>query len=226
MSNIQKAKVENLPVNYDEELAKERASIKEKIGALGGSFVRVNRDKTFGLPGDQTSPTLLAIIVEFAALNQFYKGRFDPKNMQGPVCVAAGQVIHKMVPFGRSPDKQAEDCNSCSMNQWGSEGRGKACKNQRQLALVAPDAQGDGPIMLLKISPTAVKFFDNFVAESMNVTGALIKQVTEISFDSKVDYPSLRFKIAGMNEDWQTAFGRRAMARDLLLAEPEFASAA
>lgn len=226
MSDIKKARVENLPVNYEEELAKDKAVIKERIGALGGTYVRINRDKTFGLPGDQTTPTLTGVIVEFAALNQYYKGRFDPKNLQGPVCVASGQIIHKLVPFERSPEKQAESCDACPMNQWGSEGRGKACKNQRQLALVAPDAQGDGPIMLLKISPTGVKFFDNFVAESMNVTGALIKQVTEISFDPKVDYPSLRFKIAGINDNWQEAFGRRAMARELLLAEPEFATAA
>ena len=223
MAVLEKARVtQNVPVAYEEALAAEALEMKKRVGAVGGDYIGVNRDKTFRLPGGEASPAVAGFIVGFVAINQFYKGKYDPKNLAGPVCAAAGQNIADLRPFEKAPEKQNADCHTCWANQWGSDGKGKACKNQRQLALIAPDAQADGPIMLLKVSPTGTTFWDAYALEVTAAAGALIKVVTMVTFDPKEDYPSLRFKLQGPNENWQTAFGRRAAAMERLLAEPDF----
>ncbi len=222
---IAKAKVTaNLPANFEEQAAAEALAVMKRIGSPGGDFIRINKDKTFQLPSGDTSPIVTAVVVDFTSLNQFYEGKYDPNNIRPPVCVAIGQVLADMKPFAASPNVQNKDCPTCWANQWGTDGKGKACKNQRTLALLAPDMQAAGPLMLLKVSPTGTRFWDAYVQNVRTTTGSLpMKVITEISFDEKSDYASLRFKIVGINEDMGLAFGRRAGALERLLAEPDFA---
>ena len=225
---IAKAKVvtPNLPANYDEELAAEALAMQKRIGAPSGDLIRVNKDKTFSLPNGESAPVLAVVVVGFVSMNQYYGGeKYDPKNIKPPVCMALGQEIALMKPFDKVPKKQNEDCHTCWANQWGTDGKGKACKNQRVLAVLAPGAQADGPVMLLKISPTGTRFWDSYVTQAVATGGALIKVVTEVTFDTAADFPSLRFKLLKPNPDWHDAFPRRAPALERLLAEPDFAPA-
>jgi hypothetical protein len=223
---IQKAKVTpNLPANYDEELAAEALAMQKRIGAPSGDLIRVNKDKTFSLPSGETAPVLSVVIACFVSMNQYYEGKYDPKNIQPPVCMAIGQEIALMKPFETAPKVQNTDCHTCWANQWGTDGKGKACKNQRLLAVLAPGAQADGPLMILKVSPTGTRFWDNYVTQAIALAGALIKIVTEVSFDQNSDYASLRFKIQKPNENWHDAFPRRVTALERLLTEPDFAPA-
>lgn len=216
----------NLPANYNEQLAAEALAMAKRIGSPGGDFIRTNKDKTFLLPDGQTTPHLDAIVVDFVSLNQYYPGKYDPKDIKPPVCMAIGQIINEMKPFAQSPDKQNDVCHTCWANQWGTDGKGKACKNQRLLALLAPDMQLDGPLMLLKVAPTGTRFWDAHVAAVRTLTDKPpMAVVTHIVFDQNVDYASLRFSIAGPNASLGEAFGRRAGALERLLAEPEFAPA-
>lgn len=225
--NIQKAKITpNLPVNYEEQMAAEALAIMQRIGSLGGDFIRTQKDKTFLLPDGTITDHLDVVVVDFVSLNQYYPGKYDPKNIQPPVCAAVGQVIHEMKPFPSAPEKQNADCHTCWANQWGTDGKGKACKNQRMLGLLAPAMQEDGPLMLLKVAPTGTRFWDAHVAAIRALTGKTpVTVVTHISFDPSVDYASLRFKIAGVNDGWQAAYARRATVLERLLAEPDFAPA-
>jgi hypothetical protein len=224
--SIQRAKVTpDLPANYDEELAAESLAMVKRIGAPSGDLIRVNKDKTFSLPSGETSPTLGVVVLSFASMFQYYEGRYDEKNIQPPSCMALGTDLSLMKPFDKVPKKQNADCPTCWANQWGTDGKGKACKNQRLLALLAPAAQKDGVIMTLKVSPTGTRYWDNYVTQVMAMTESLIKVVTEISFDPSVDYASLRFKLIRPNEDWKDAFPRRGPALERLLTEPEFTPA-
>ena len=92
------------------------------------------------------------------------------------------------------------------------------------LAILPVDAQEDGPLMLLKVSPTGTRYWDQHVSTLANmISSTPIKVQTEISFDPNLDYPSLRFSTVGPNESWATAFARHAEARKRLLTEPELA---
>lgn len=225
---VAKAKITpNLPTNYDEELAAEALAMAKRVGAPSGDLIRVNKDKTFSLPSGATAPSLSVIVAGFVTVNQYYPGKYDAKNIQPPVCMAIGQDIDALQPFDKVPKKQNTDCKSCWANQWKSDGNGKACKNQRMLAVLAPDMQADGPLMLLKVSPTGTRYWDAYVIKAVALAGALIKVRTRVTCDQdpKIEYASLRFEIEGPNEGWHDAFARRAGALDRLLAEPDFAPA-
>lgn len=219
MSNIVKARATAV-TSYDEELAAEAAKMRERIGAPSGDVIRVNRDKTFSLPNGDKNDELSLVIVAFNTLHQYYPGKYDPKNIQPPVCVALGSEIKLMKPIESSPNKQAESCAVCPQNQWGSDGKGKACKNARQMIVVPPSVQADGPLLLLRTSPTAVRYFDSYVADVTAKFGGLIKVVTRVYFSAE-DFPSLRFEVSGPNDAWQDAFPRRVKAAERLAIEPE-----
>lgn len=219
---IQKAKVVFAPpANAAELIAAEAALMAARLAAPTGDVIRINKDKTFALPDGSTNDTIDAVIVDFVSMNQFYPGKFDPKDFKPPVCMALGVERKEMRPFESSPQKQSEFCVSCPMGQWGSDGKGKACKDQRLLALVAPAAQDDGALMVLKVSPTGTRYWDQYASGLAAKSDLPFKKVTRIEFDQKSDYASLRFSVVGPNDGWATAFGRRTEARKRLLTEPE-----
>lgn len=226
---VAKAKITpNLPADLREELTQEALNIKERIGAPAGDFITVTREKTFRLPGvDKEGEQLRVIVVDFAAVNQYYKGKYDPKNIQPPVCMAVGIKLDEMHPSKNSPEPQDDGvgCKECPQNQWGTDGRGKACKNQRTLAVVSAD-EPEGPLMVLKVSPTGVKFWDQYANKIANSGAAVphvVSVVTLITFDPNSDYPSLRFTVDGLNDKIEQAAARRKEARQRLLAEPDLA---
>jgi hypothetical protein len=244
-STIAKAKVGpgNAVVNYDEALAAEALEISKRIASPGGDVIRI-KNKNFVLPSGDSTPTLDVVIAAFITVNKFFEKPFDRTNIVPPDCMAAGQEITLMRPFANVPKAQDNGggCHSCWANQWGSSlgpnKKGKACGNHRYLALLDPNHQNDGPLMLLLCSPTAGRFFDAHVVASTAMTtsptsvGSLIKVVTQISLATEVDYPTQRFKILRPNADkdnpdcdWRSAFERRAAAVERLLVPPDFAPA-
>lgn len=227
---IQKAKSQpQLPATMLEELNREALDIKERIGTPSGDRIAVNaRAKTFRLPGiDQEAPEITAVIVDWVSLNEYYEGQYDPKNIKPPVCVSLGVKEKELVPFSESPSVQHTDCATCKWNQWGSEGRGKKCKNQRLLAVLSPTDQDTGPMLLLKVSPTGVQYFDKYVSMVTN-SGIQVPHpmsiITTLSFDPKSDYASMRFAVGEPNPHVEVAFRRRKEARERLLTPPSFAA--
>lgn len=79
------------------------------------------------------------IIIASTHTNLFYEEKYDSDNITSPVCYAYSEDPDEfpMVPHPKASKPQADDCESCWANQWGSgKGRGKACKNSRTLAVV------------------------------------------------------------------------------------------
>jgi hypothetical protein len=83
------------------------------------------------------------IVVASTIEHAFYEGKFDPNNIKAPVCFAFGKDEDMLVPHVKSVKPQAKSCATCPKNAWGSDpegGRGKACKTQRRLGLIAADS--------------------------------------------------------------------------------------
>ena len=164
---------------------------------------------------------MTVVILDFMTHNLMFQGRFNPKNPSPPVCFAIGKEINTMVPSDNSPDKQSDDCTSCPMNQFGSNGNGKACKNTRVLAVVAPNAEEGSPIMTLSVAPMGLKDYDKYVndvARRFNLPPVGV--LTEISFDENADFEKLLFKVVGPNENLKMHWGRKAEALEILSVEP------
>jgi hypothetical protein len=118
----------NLPVNYAEQLAKEAAEISKRIATPSGDRIRFNSNRSLITPDGGEGEELEVVVVDFVSSNLFYDGPFDRDNPQPPGCFAIGVEPSLLVPSPNSPNKQAETCSACPNNQFGSAGKGKACK--------------------------------------------------------------------------------------------------
>jgi hypothetical protein len=231
-TSIQKAKIDlQLPADLKAEFAADALEIKNRLGQPSGDYIGISRNKTFVMPGtDEEAPMLRAVILDWVSVNQFYEGKYDAKNIRPPVCASIGVLVPEMKALPNSPKKQFDGlCEKCPQNQWGSDGSGKACKNQRLLAVLPVADQAEGPLMLVKVSPTGIKYFDKYAAMVANTNADVphvVSMITTIYFDESADYSSLRFRAEGLNPDVVVAAGRRKEARQRLLVEPSFGAAA
>lgn len=206
-----------------EQLKAQAAAMADKVAPASGNYIRVTQDKQFQLPdGTKTPGPLELVIVDFISTNRFYEGAYDPKNITPPACFAISTDPKNMAPSPNAPLPQASDCQSCPMNQFGSSGDGKACKNSRVMAVLPPDADEDTPLWLLATSPTANKGFDGYVAGvARTFQMPPVGVVTTVGFDAGSTYAKLTFTDAQPNENLAAHFGRQAEAQQLLAVEPD-----
>lgn len=209
--------------NIQEMLKAQAAAMANRIAPPTGNKIKVTQDKKFMLPdGSRSEGPLDLVVVDFVSRNEYYEGSYDPNNIVSPVCFAIGPEPKSLAPSANSPDKQCDDCASCPMNQFGSAGKGKACKNSRLLAVLQPDAEEDTPIWLLQVSPTALKAFDGFVGNVNRAFGMPpISVVVEVGFNDGETFPSLTFSNPRPNENLAVHFARQAEASELLAVEPD-----
>lgn len=215
----------NLPVNYAEQLAKEAAEISKRISTPSGDRIRFNSNRLFATPDGGEGEELEVVVVDFVSSNLFYDGSFDRDNPQPPVCFAIGSEPSLLVPSPNSPNKRADTCSACPKNQFGSAGKGKACKNTRLLAVmpVAMDGE-DPPIWIMSVPPTSMKAFDAYVQTlSAKHKTIPIGVVTRISLDQSVQFAAPRFNVVRplKAEEFETYMSRREEANTRLTAEPD-----
>lgn len=148
-------------------------SILQKIVAQGG-VLTVDEQP---VPGN----ALDVIVLQSVVHNAYYAGAYNPRVKSIPVCYSYGAKDDdapedNMAPHEESKEPQDEGngCAGCWANQMGSAdtGRGKACKNVRQLAMVTADAAESAEAMeaaevrVLSLPVTSVKFWANFVKKT------------------------------------------------------------
>lgn len=217
----------NLPINYEEQLAKEAAEITKRIASPAGDRIRFNANKAFITPDGFEGETLEAVIIDFVSTNLYYDSAFDRDNPQPPGCFAIGPEPSLLSPSLNSPNRQADSCSVCPNNQFGSAGKGKACKNTRLLALVSADAAGKddvAPIWIMSVPPTSLKAFDAYV-QSLAVRNKTVPVgvVTRISLDPHNTFASPRFEVVRPLDPKEFAvyIPRREEANQRLYAEPD-----
>lgn len=210
------------------QLKAQAAAMGDRTAPPGGNKIKVTQSKEFVLPnGQKTAGPIVACVVDFCTVHNFYEGKYDPKNIQPPVCYAIGSNPKDMTPSAKGIKIQAKTCQECPMNQFGSEGDGKACKNGRRLALLpANDAGNDvdheADMWVLDVSPTALKKWDAYV-QTLARTFQLppVGFLTTISFDPGVDYPQLMFTEPTPITSLGEAMARQDEAKEILATEPD-----
>ncbi len=215
-------------VNIQDMLRKQAEANASRVEPGSGKSIRIGQDKSFTLPdGTKTRESLQLVVVDFVSRNEYYEGAYNKDDITPPNCFAIHPEPRQLAPSDNSPDKQCDDCASCPMNQFGSAptGAGKACKNTRVLAVMPPDADDDTEIWTLKVSPTAIKAFDGFVA-GVNRAFQLppVGVVVTVGFSEAKDFPSLEFTDPQPNENVAVHFGRQDEAREMLMREPDVSS--
>lgn len=217
----------NLPMNFAEELAKQAESIQKRIASPSGDRIRMD-GRGYTLPNGQSGPELEVVIIDFVSSNIFYEGNFDKNNPSPPACFAVGPEPTLLRPTDLSPDKQSETCAACPNNQFGSNGKGKACKNTRLLA-ITPLSEGDDPddrpIWIMSVPPTSIKAFDAYVASLAIRNRTLpIGVATKLFMDGSVSFAAPRFDAVRPlgDDELASVFPMREEAMARLLATPDF----
>lgn len=213
-------------VDIQAQLKAQAAAMGERTAPPSGSAIRI-KNKEFILPNGQKCDTLDVVIVDFRAVHDFYEGAFNPQAIQPPICFAIAVNPKDARPSANSPKLQNDTCGACPMNQFGSDGNGKACKEGRKLALLplndaGDSVDGEADMWTLKVSPTALKGFDGYVQSVVRTFGTPpVGVLTTVGFDESKDYPSLVFSNARLNTGVADAFARQGEAKDMLEAEPD-----
>ena len=172
-----------------------------RLSIRGGVFRKIVAGEEVGTID---SRTLQTVIVKAAPISRtYYAATYSEGSNQGPTCWSEdSKVPHAAV---LASDKQAVDCNSCSMNIKGSgTGDSRACRFQQRVAVLLPD--GDNKFVsaaayLLSLPATSL-FGD--VPDKMQMQAYVRKLhahktplaavVTEMRFDTDSSTPKLSFK--------------------------------
>lgn len=233
MSKDLAAMAGSLPAALRKKLEEDIAKDIARIGSAGGKdVIRATQNKKFEMPDGSTQDEFEAHIVAFAYRNEYYTSAYNPKEITPPACFAISEAESTLVASSNSPKIQnADSCAVCQHNQFGSSptGSGKACKNNVLIAVLPTDPKTieDHDIMVLKLSPTAIRPFNKYVKDILkqNVPVALAK--TRVFFDPASSYASIRLDVVGFNADhYEILESRKAEAQARLLEEPDVSGAA
>lgn len=131
-------------VNYDEAWAKAAQHAVELEPVKGGTFLSTRGGILSFDEEEQPGNQVCVIVLDMIKENTLYAEKFDPDNPASPICYAFGRGMEEMAPHHTMQSDltyfqpQADSCDVCPHNEWGSadKGRGKACQNRRRLALI------------------------------------------------------------------------------------------
>jgi len=215
-------------VSPQELLKKQLAGYQDAIQPSGG--IRVKIDKTgIETPDGKTGKSISVIVVSYEIVHSYYSKPYDPSNITPPDCMAHGLVYNDLTPIENAPARQADACSICPMNEWksASNGKGKACRNSRLLAILPadPDLIPDHPMWTISVPPTSIRRFDDYIvelAEDHSLTALFA--VTTITQLKNTDWAAPVFKFGGVLDDAMqgAVIARLAEARSLLEREPDY----
>lgn len=168
------------------------APASKKISTKGSQFTLPN--------GSSSAGPLNCIIVDYVNMNSYYPDAYDPNNIKPPSCYAIGRNITELAPHATVEDKQADACMTCKWNEFGSAGRGKACKNKVVLAVLPEGFDAESELFTLQVSPTGLKVWASYVRMLSEQGVDPVQVITSINFKEGVTYPTLTFRHIGGNE--------------------------
>lgn len=218
----------NAPLDIQSLMAKEAEAIRSKIASIGGGDrIQSSKKGTIVLPDGSEGDSVDIVIVDFLSVNLYYDRPYDKDVIVPPACFAIGAEPSLLTPSTNSPAKVSETCAACPMNQFGSNvnGKGKACKNTRLLAVCPDDATSDNaPIWTLSIPPTSIKVFDAYVASlAVKHKTVPLGVVTRLSQNPASDFVSFCFNVVRplSPEELPLFFAQRDVAATRLKSEPD-----
>lgn len=218
----------NLPIDYSAQLSKRATELSERVQSGTTDRITIKNNTKFETPNGNQGETLEVVIVDFIAYNAYYDAAYDPDNISPPACFAMGLSAKTLMPSKNSPSMQVDagkECKECPHDIFGTadNGKGKACKNSRLLAMVQMGSF-DSDILTLLVPPASIKFFDQYATALGNkykLDTAMVH--TRLSLDSSKSFASPRFEIVTplSAEEINQVGPRLEEARKRLMQEPD-----
>ncbi|WP_026486700.1 hypothetical protein [Caldanaerobius polysaccharolyticus] len=225
----------NLAVVNDFQLPQTNSNMSEamaeEMDGLPTTFDRVKIPTGGGLafevPGDDPNnpdmaKEIVGVIVDHHPINAFWQNKYDGAN-NPPDCSSLDGKIGVGSPGG--------NCKTCPYNQFGSDGKGKACKNMHRVYILR---NGDVFPLLLTLPPTSIKPFADYLAKRVITKGLRSYEVvTKITLKkatntSGIVYSQAQFTLEGiLDKDTAEkmrmyAQGIKATTRQTAIANDEY----
>lgn len=222
MSNKELAKLQ-------EQLMKQAQEMATAIEPTGGNTVKPNVRGGFDFPdGEFVEEPLQVVILAVASRKEYYDKPYKQGEVHPPACAAVGTgTFDELVPDPKAPRKQHDTCAGCPMNEFGTapNGSGKACTDRKVIAFQLPNATEDDAIFTLKISPSGLRDFSNYMKRLVTRHGlppvAFISELRTKPAGSSVT--TVVKEVAPLPEDKLGAFvAKQAEAQALVLEPPQF----
>ena len=203
--------------------AEAAAALRARLMAPTGDKIKIS-NKQFKLPSGDVLDFLSVVIVDFVYYNAYYEGAFDPNNIVPPNCFSLSEEPRTAAPSPNAPEAQHDTCAGCWANEFGSNGKGKACQNRVLIAILPTDAREDTPFAILDISPTAIKGFSSYMTSVARGGKMPYEVVTRIECNPATKHDVAIFDLDEELED-DPFIGmiesRLGEARDRLMTEPD-----
>ena len=201
------------------------AVLRARLMAPTGDKIKIS-NKQFKLPSGDILDFLDIVIVDFVYYNTYYEGAYDPNNIVPPNCFALNPEPKALCPSANSPDVQNDGagCATCWANEFGSSGKGKACQNRVLIAILPTDANEDSPLVILDISPTAVKGFSSYLTSIARQGKMPYEVVTHVECNPATKHDVVIFDFSQNIEDVGyigMVESRLGEARERLMTEPD-----
>lgn len=169
--NVPAAKKSTAVANYADRMAAMAAdAVEQEKSVSTGSFLSFKSGRLSYQGNVIKGDELDVIVIDSILENCYYPSGYDADNPGSPVCYAFGRDDKSMAPHPDSAEPQSDTCANCPQNEFGTaeQGRGKACKNVRRLALIpadaeTPEAVQSAEIAFAKIPVTSVKGWASYV---------------------------------------------------------------
>jgi hypothetical protein len=231
-SIVKKAQTEIAPLAaWEQELANEAKAdrAKEVLGVprithSGGRLQVDGREVTGG--------TLKLAVIDYCASKAYYEGSYVAGKAQTPACYAFGSDQQGMTPHPAAPKKQAESCDQCPHNVFGTAlingkpgGKGKRCKDERRLMVVMgntdPNAINGAEVRQLSVPPASLKAWGTYLTAVTDITPLGVRGViTQVGTQSLKQGYGLTFtatdKLA--REFVHALINRRESVKPLMMA--------
>ena len=206
------------------------AQFKAQLDKPKGRRIKLS-NKVFQFPDGTELDSFPCVVVGFVHSNNYYDTQYIRGEYTPPACFAISLQPKGMVPSKQIEKPQCYECDKCPMNQFGSEGRGKACKNRLQIAILPTDADESTDFHILDLPPTAVKTFKATLTQAV---GRLGVPPQAMEFTVRAD-PNVTWDVAQFTNpkplDFASPFVNMVLSRvneaqELLLTEPDLAAIA
>lgn len=180
-----------------------KADALKKAVAVSGTTIGTGGGE-FHLPDGSTAEAVDLVILDVVFRNQYYDTPFVDGEFSAPKCQAVGREQDDLVPTDDVEDKQSDACLGCPKNEFGSapNKKGKACQNQLLLAVAFPDPKIDDSVYMIRVSATAAKDAQKYIATQTELFGHPVKCITRFSLKRIKNYSIVQVKYNGDNPNF------------------------
>ncbi|MCX4324204.1 MAG: hypothetical protein OSJ59_14740 [Lachnospiraceae bacterium] len=177
------------------DLAQTIAEEMDGLGALPFDRVKIpsGGGLAFELPGEddenpESATEIVGVILDHHPVNAYWREKFAGGNEQ-PDCSSFDGKLGVDRETG-----EIKDCASCPYNQFGSDDKGKACKNVHRVFILR---EGNPVPLVLSLPPTSLKYMRDYIAKRVILKGFRCWQaVTKITLKKEKNAAGIAYSRA------------------------------